>query len=57
VYQLLIPKAIKDKGNVNMITCGGQASTPLLNVISKHCDLEYIEVVSQIASDSAGYGY
>ena len=37
-----------------MITCGGQASTPLLNVISKHCDLEYIEVVSQIASDSAG---
>ena len=48
------PEAIKTRGNVNMITCGGQASTPLLNVISKHCDLEYIEVVSQIASDSAG---
>tara|TARA_B100001564_G_scaffold178819_1_gene150236 strand:- start:89 stop:940 length:852 start_codon:yes stop_codon:yes gene_type:complete len=48
------PEAIKTKGNVNMITCGGQASTPLLNVISKHCNLEYIEVVSQIASDSAG---
>ena len=49
------PKIIQDNGNVNMITCGGQASTPLLNVISKHCsDLDYIEVVSQIASDSAG---
>mgnify|MGYP003645950738 FL=1 len=48
------PEAIKTQDNVNMITCGGQASTPLLNVISKHCDLEYIEVVSQIASDSAG---
>lgn len=49
------PKIIQDNGNVNMITCGGQASTPLLNIISKHCsDLDYIEVVSQIASDSAG---
>jgi acetaldehyde dehydrogenase (acetylating) len=49
------PKIIQNNGNVNMITCGGQASTPLLNVISKHCsDLGYIEVVSQIASDSAG---
>ena len=49
------PKIIQDNGNVNMITCGGQASTPLLNVISKHCsNLDYIEVISQIASDSAG---
>ena len=48
------PEIITTQDNVNMITCGGQASTPLLNVISKHCDLEYIEVVSQIASDSAG---
>lgn len=41
--------------NVNMITCGGQASMPMLNLISKYCDnLEYIEVVSQIASKSAG---
>jgi acetaldehyde dehydrogenase (acetylating) len=49
------PEVIKTRGNVNMITCGGQASTPLLNIISKHCEnLEYIEIVSQIASDSAG---
>ena len=45
---------IKTKSNVNLITCGGQASTPLINAISKSCDLEYVEVVSQIASDSAG---
>ena len=41
--------------NVNMITCGGQASMPMLHLLSKECDgLEYIEVVSQIASKSAG---
>jgi acetaldehyde dehydrogenase len=48
-------EVIKESGNVNMITCGGQASMPMLNLISKHCsNLEYIEVVSQIASKSAG---
>ena len=48
-------KIILDYGNVNMITCGGQASMPILNLISKYCDkLDYIEVVSQIASKSAG---
>jgi len=48
-------RVILDSGNVNMITCGGQASMPMLNLISKYCDkLDYIEVVSQIASKSAG---
>ena len=41
--------------NVNMITCGGQASIPMLHLISKRCKgLEYVEIVSQIASKSAG---
>ena len=41
--------------NVNMITCGGQASMPMLHLIAKPCKgLEYVEVVSQIASKSAG---
>jgi acetaldehyde dehydrogenase len=49
------PEVILTSDNVNMITCGGQASMPMLNLISKHCDkLDYIEVVSQIASKSAG---
>jgi acetaldehyde dehydrogenase (acetylating) len=49
------PEVMLESGNVNMITCGGQASMPILNLISKYCDkLEYIEIVSQIASKSAG---
>lgn len=41
--------------NVNMITCGGQSSIPLTYVIGKtQKDVEYIEVVSTIATRSAG---
>jgi acetaldehyde dehydrogenase (acetylating) len=41
--------------NVNLISCGGQASTPLAHAISKACEaIEYLEVVSSIASNSAG---
>jgi acetaldehyde dehydrogenase (acetylating) len=41
--------------NVNMITCGGQASIPMAYAIGKtQKDVEYIEVVSSIASRSAG---
>lgn len=47
-------ESLKEK-NVNVITCGGQASTPLAYVIGQtHKDVEYIEVVSTIASRSAG---
>jgi len=41
--------------NVNMITCGGQATVPIAHVIGQvHGSVPYIEVVSQIASRSAG---
>lgn len=41
--------------NVNMVTCGGQASIPLAYVIGQiHEEVNYIEVVSTIASRSAG---
>lgn len=41
--------------NVNMITCGGQASIPVAYAIGKtQKDLDYIEVISSIASRSAG---
>lgn len=41
--------------NINMITCGGQASLPLIDAVVKSTkDISYIEVVSQIASKSAG---
>jgi acetaldehyde dehydrogenase len=38
-----------------MVTCGGQASIPIAYLIGKtHQEIEYIEVVSSIASRSAG---
>ena len=41
--------------NINMITCGGQASVPIVYAIAAvHKDIDYVEVVSHIASRSAG---
>jgi acetaldehyde dehydrogenase (acetylating) len=43
--------------NINTITCGGQASIPLAYALGKvHSGIEYIEVISAIASKSAGPG-
>jgi acetaldehyde dehydrogenase len=43
--------------NINMITCGGQAMVPLAYAISKvSTDVKYFEIVSSIASKSAGPG-
>ena len=51
------PEELNNSKNVNMITCGGQASLPLLSIVRKHCkSIKYIELISQIASDSAGMG-
>lgn len=41
--------------NINMITCGGQASVPIVHAIAKAGKaIDYVEVVSNIASRSAG---
>jgi acetaldehyde dehydrogenase (acetylating) len=41
--------------NVNMVTCGGQASSPIAHALGLTHDLvDYVEVVSSIASRSAG---
>ncbi len=46
---------ITNERNINMITCGGQASIPIAFAIGKsQKNVEYIEVVSSIASRSAG---
>ena len=43
--------------NVNLITCGGQATVPIACAISQvHPNTKYIEVVATIASKSAGAG-
>ncbi|WP_237210394.1 acetaldehyde dehydrogenase (acetylating) [Rothia nasimurium] len=47
---------LEDALNVNMITCGGQATTPLVAAVSSVVDVEYAEIVASISSKSAGPG-
>ncbi len=42
--------------NVNLITCGGQATIPMVNAVSRVVPVEYAEIVATVASASAGPG-
>ena len=42
--------------NVSLITCGGQATIPMVYAVSRVVPVEYAEIVASVASPSAGPG-
>jgi acetaldehyde dehydrogenase len=49
-------RELADVPSVNMITCGGQATIPMVHAVSRIVPVSYAEIIASIASRSAGPG-
>ena len=46
----------KQEMNVNMVTCGGQATIPMVAAVSQVQSVDYAEIIATVSSKSAGPG-